>query len=91
MKRLFLCLVFVLALGGCSHVNEQDIEQKVLAQYNAQLQERKAGFTCTKVDLVPDGNNKLTGFADLTNGTQMKVDVTIDPVTGKFVYGVTSP
>lgn len=90
MKRLFLCLCLALALGGCASSPQWDkteIEGKIQTTYNERLKANGKTETCTEVQLVPDGENKFTGFAKFSDGSEKDVIVNLDPDTGEFIAG----
>lgn len=90
MKRLLLSLLLgAVLLSGCSQLNKNHIETEVVRLYNEETAKRGTGVTCTKVTLVAESNTKLTGIAEMSDNTKMDVNVTIDPVSGQFVWRVT--
>ncbi len=87
--RLFkvLCVASLLLLAGCGGGEKwstADIQEKLKASYNQELIAKGEKDRCTEVHLVREGDDKLTGFANFTDGSQKSVKVTIDP-SGKWI------
>lgn len=58
--------------------NRVAVEQEILGEYNKMLAQKGAGVTCTAMSLASQGPNKYSGYANLNDGSQMKIDVALD-------------